>query len=180
MSDSAVRRTAPPPLIFFDMFFKDLKQNYPVYILDKATMALKQGKVMQASFPRMDMNPAAGKTGMVVDISIEADGKVASYVFPEGSSVAYAGTLVLSVDRQGLIGEVEAMKAGAEQAIAEYDRQKEVLDKATGLLAELNPAFKEKQDTEKRFGQLESSMNELKDMFAQFMRKQGAASGPGR
>lgn len=162
------------------MFFKDLKQNYPVYILDKSTMTLKQGKVIQSSFPRMEMNPAAGKTGMVVDISIEADGRTANYVFPEGSSVAYAGSLVLSVDRQGLIGEVEAMKSGAEQAIAEYDRQKDVLGKATELLAELNPAFKEKQDTERRFGQLESSMNELKDMFAQFMRKQGGAAGPGR
>ena len=100
------------------MYFKDLKQNYPVFILDKQDLTLIQGKVVSAGFPRMEMNPAAGKSGMVVDVSIEADGKTANYVIPENLSVTYAGNLVLSVDRQGLAGEVEAMKAAAEQPLS--------------------------------------------------------------
>ena len=37
----------------------------------------------------MEMNPAAGKSGMVVDVSIEADGKTANYVIPETSIMLY-------------------------------------------------------------------------------------------
>ena len=83
------------------MYFKDLKQNYPVYILDKQNLTLIQGKAVSVGFPRMELNPAAGKSGMVVDVSIEAGGKTANYVIPETLSVTYAGNLVLSVDRQG-------------------------------------------------------------------------------
>lgn len=115
------------------------------------------------------MNPAAGKSGMVVDVSIEADGKTANYVIPESLSVTYAGNLVLSVDRQGLAGEVESMKAAAEQAIASIEQQKRILEKSTSLLAELNPAFREKQETEQRFGKIEATMGELKDMLSRLV-----------
>ena len=151
------------------MYFKDLKQNYPVYILDKQTLTLTQGKAVAVGFPRMEMNPAAGKSGMVVDVSIVADGKTANYVIPENLSVTYAGNLVLSVDRQGLAGEVESMKVTAEQAIASVEQQKQILEKSTTLLAELNPTFREKQETEQRFSKIEVSMGELKDMLSRLL-----------
>lgn len=151
------------------MYFKDLKQNYPVYILDKQTLTLTQGKAVAVGFPRMEMNPAAGKSGMVVDVSIVADGKTANYVIPENLSVTYAGNLVLSVDRQGLAGEVESMKVTAEQAIASVEQQKQILEKSTMLLAELNPTYREKQETEQRFSKIEASMGELKDMLSRLL-----------
>lgn len=151
------------------MYFKDLKQNYPVYILDKQTLTLTQGKAVAVGFPRMEMNPAAGKSGMVVDVSIVADGKTANYVIPENLSVTYAGNLVLSVDRQGLAGEVESMKVTAEQAIASVEQQKQILEKSTTLLAELNPTYREKQETEQRFSKIEASMGELKDMLSRLL-----------
>jgi hypothetical protein len=151
------------------MYFKDLKQNYPVYILDKQTLTLTQGKAVAVGFPRMEMNPAAGKSGMVVDVSIVADGKTANYVIPENLSVTYAGNLVLSVDRQGLAGEVESMKVTAEQAIASLEQQKQILEKSTTLLAELNPTYREKQETEQRFSKIEASMGELKDMLSRLL-----------
>ena len=151
------------------MYFKDLKQNYPVYILDKQTLTLTQGKAVAVGFPRMEMNPAAGKSGMVVDVSIVANGKTAKYVIPENRSVTYAGNLVLSVDRQGLAGEVESMKVTAEQAIASVEQQKQILEKSTTLLAELNPTYREKQETEQRFSKIEASMGELKDMLSRLL-----------
>nr|DAI60444.1 MAG TPA: hypothetical protein [Caudoviricetes sp.] len=151
------------------MYFKDLKQNYPVFILDKQNLTLTQGKVVSVGFPRMELNPTAGKSGMVVDVSIEADGKTANYVIPETLSVTYAGNLVLSVDRQGLAGEVESMKTSAEQALASVEHQRRIVEKSTGLLAELNPAFREKQETEQRFSKIESSMNEVKQMLSRLI-----------
>lgn len=157
--------------------FKDLTQNAAVYMLDKQTMTLTQGKVVTRGFPRMDINAGAGKSGMVVDVTIEAGGRTANYVIPESLSVTYAGDIVLSVDRQGLLGEVEAMKSAAEQALASVDRQRDVLAKATALMEELNPAFRERQETEQRFGRLEKSMDELKGMLAQFMHRDGGSRG---
>ena len=115
------------------MLFKDIKQNYPVYILDKQDLSVIQGKATSVSFPRMDMNPKIGKTEMVVDVTIEVNGKTGTYTIPENLSVTYAGNLVLSTDKQGLSGEIEAMKNNAEQILASVDRQKEILNKASSL-----------------------------------------------
>lgn len=155
------------------MLFKDLKQNYPVYILDKQDIKMKQGKVTSVSFPHYDNNyrPSSAQSNMqmIVDVTIEADGKTAIYSMPENASITFAGDLVLSTEQAGLTREVEAMKNQAEMILASVERQKEIVDKATALLTELNPAFKEKRENEERFGKIESSIANLSDMMQKFI-----------
>lgn len=147
------------------MQFKDIKQNYPVYIFNKQDLSFIQGKAIQVSFPRVEMNQKTGKTEMVVDITIEMNGKTASYVIPENLSVTYAGNLILSTDKTGLANEIEAMKTTAEQILASVDHQKEILDKSSSILAQLNPIYKEKQETEQRFGKIESSIERMEELM---------------
>lgn len=125
-----------------------------------------------------EMNQKTGKTEMVIDITIEANGKTATYIIPESLSVTYAGNLILSTDKMSLASEIEAMKNTAEQVLASVDHQKEVLEKSSSLLAELNPVYKEKQETEKRFSAIEEtvtgvkgSVDELKKMMSDFIKK---------
>lgn len=160
------------------LLFKDIKQNYPVYILNTQEFSLIQGKATQVSFPRLEINQKTGKTEMVVDVTIEADGKIATYAIPESHSVTYAGHLVLSTEKSGLTSEVEAQKANAEQVLASASKAQNIIDKAPSLLAELNPMYKEKQETEKRFSAIEEtvtgvkgSVDELKKMMSDFIKK---------
>lgn len=143
------------------MQFKELKQNYPVYILDKQSMEFRQGKAVAVSFPRMDVAAGAGRAQTVVDVTVEEGGKTATYAIPESLSVTYAGSLVLSTDRDGLAREVEAMKSEAEQAVASVDRHREVAAKASALLAELSPAYRERAEADERFGRLEKSVADM-------------------
>lgn len=153
------------------MLFKDIKQNYPVYILDKQDLSLTQGKVTAIGFPRLDMNPKTGKSDMVVDVTIDANGKAGTYTIPDSLSITYAGNLVLSTDKMGLAGEIESMKTTAEQVIASVDHQKEILQKASSLLAELNPAYKERQETEQRFNKIEGSISRIEEMMANLVKE---------
>lgn len=156
------------------MIFRDIKQGYPVYILNKRELTISQGKVASAGFPRLDTNPMTGKTEMVVDVTVDdGSGKTGSYVIPEGLSVTYAGDLVLSTEKSGLSGEVEAMRSAAEQALASVDRQREIVDKAGALLSELNPAYREKAENDKRFDALEGSVGELKGLVRSLIDKMG-------
>lgn len=156
------------------MIFRDIKQGYPVYILNKRELTISQGKVASAGFPRLDTNPMTGKTEMVVDVTVDdGSGKTGSYVIPEGLSVTYAGDLILSTEKSGLSGEVEAMKSAAEQALASVDRQREIVDKAGALLSELNPAYREKAENDRRFDALEGSVGELKGLVRSLIDKMG-------
>lgn len=147
------------------MLFKDIKQNYPVYILDKQEFCIIPGKATAVSFPRVEMNQKTGRSEMVVDITVEANGKTATYAIPENLSVTYAGNIVLSTDKQGLTGEVEAMVASADQVIASVPHAQKIKDKAPAILADLNPVYREKQETEQRFGKIEGSISEMKGLM---------------
>ncbi len=156
------------------MIFRDIKQGYPIYILNKHELTISQGKVASAGFPRLDTNPMTGKTEMVVDVTVDdGSGKTGSYVIPEGLSVTYAGNLVLATEKAALAGEVEAMKSSAEQALASVDRQREIVDKAGALLSDLNPAYREKLENDKRFDALEGSVGELKGLVRSLIDKMG-------
>lgn len=153
------------------MLFKDIKQNYPVYILDKQNVKFTQGKVQSVSFPHLDNSNPIGMGKTVVDVVIDAEGKTATYAMPENLSVVYAGDIVLSTDREGIIREIEAMKTSAEQVIASMDKQQEIVDKTTTLLTDLNPEYRAKQENEQRLSNLENSMQELKEMMSGFIKE---------
>jgi len=153
------------------MNFKDIRQGYPVYILDKQALSLSEGKVTAVGFPYFPTQtpgpaaPGAQPLGMSVDVTIEAGGKAATYTIPEQLSVTFAGNLVLSTDRAGLAAEVEAMRTAARQALEGMERQKEIVAAADGLLAQLKPEYRERAETEKRFSVLEGAMADVKSLL---------------
>lgn len=153
------------------MTFKDVKQNYSVYILNKQDMTITEGKVVSVGFPHMDLTQKAtiGQSQMVVDVTIELTGKTATYTIPENLSITYAGDIVLSTDKNGLAKEVESMKNTAEKIIESVPRQKEVIEKSTALLADINPVYKEKKETEQRFAKIEESINRMESTVTNFI-----------
>lgn len=157
------------------MIFKDIKQNYPVYILDKQELTISQGKVLSVGFPRTDLlqRPTAIPAQTVIDVTIENGDKQATYTIPENLSITYAGNIVLSTDKDNLVREIEALKNQAEQILASVDKQKQILEKANTLLADLNPVYKEKKETDLRISKIESSISEMKDMFSKFINTYG-------
>lgn len=72
---------------------------------------------------------------------------------------------IVATEKSGLTSEVEAQKANAEQVLASASKAQNIIDKAPSLLAELNPMYKEKQETEQRFGKIEGSIGEMKELM---------------
>lgn len=153
------------------MAFKDVKQNYSIYILNKQDISITDGKVISVGFPHMDLNNKStiGQSQMVIDVTIESNCKTATYTIPENLSVTYAGDIVLSTDKQGLIAEVESMKNTAEKILESAPKQKEVVEKATSLLSDLNPIYKEKKETEQRFAKIEETINRMESTVTNFI-----------
>lgn len=123
----------------------------------KATMA------GQAKFP--NQYGTGNALGMVVDITVEEGGTARTYTVPADSSVASAGTVVLSADRDGILKEVEALKAESEDIISSVEKHRARAEDCERILTEWNPALAEKKRQEERIGSLEKGMGELKDMI---------------
>ena len=153
------------------MTYRDIKINDTIYILDKDKMVLQQGRVTATS-PHVNNTyntMAAGQ--MMRDIAIEVDGKNATYTIPGNLAVTFAGSIVLATSQQGLSSEIERMKLEAEQALAMMEHHKMVIERSSGLLAELNPHVREKLENERRFKSIESDMSGIKTMMQQLLDK---------
>lgn len=148
--------------------FKDVKQNSNIYILNKNTVEVTAGKVSSASFPKMEYNPQTRQQQMMITFSIEANGKSSTYVIPESATAVTAGDLVIAAEREGLLHDVESLNSASDQFLNSVDNLVEhhrmVKQRAASLLSELNPIYREKQETEKRF-------NNIEDRFNNFERK---------
>lgn len=152
--------------------FKDIKQNYPVYMFDKQELTYTQGNVTSVTFPRFDMNPGQmpvpGQSQTVVDVTIEANDKTATYVIPENLSLTRSGNLIISTEKEGLMREIEALKTSSEQVLSSMDYHKKVIEKTTSLLSELNPVYKKEKETEERFNKIEDSVSRMEKMMTKF------------
>lgn len=145
--------------------FKDIKQNYPVHIFDKNEFRYIQGKAAAVSFPKLEINPETNKPEMLVSVTIEAEGKTATYAIPENLSVSYANGLVFATDKSLLLAEAKAVKANAEQILASVPKAQKIIDDSPAVFAELDSSFKEKQETEQRFGNLEKSISSMEELM---------------
>ena len=75
------------------------------------------------------------------------------------------------------MAEVEQMKNTAEKILESVPRQKEVVDKTTILLSELNPVYKEKKETEQRFSKIEESISRMESTVNNFINSFNNAKG---
>lgn len=164
------------------MLFRDLKQNHPIYILDKQDGSYSEGVVTEVSFPHYDQNfrnnngmnmPVMGQqnAAMVIDVTIKSGDKTATYSIPENLSVSYANSLVIATEPKELLKDIEGMRRTADQIIASVPKQEQIRDRAIKLLTELNPEYRDKRETEERFGKIEKSIDEMKGMFTDFLKQ---------
>lgn len=154
------------------MTFKELKQGYNIYILDKDCMCVKQAKVISVSAPHIDKKTFEIGAALVVDVMLDIDGVGGTYTFKEDTETGYAQQTVITTDKQNILREVEVIKSQTEDALSQVDAHRERLQKCNDILSEYNPAIKEKRAIDERFGKLESSMDELKDMLSGLLTKQ--------
>ena len=162
------------------MIFKDIKPNHTVYILNQQEITLTKGKITNVSFPyiRDTRNPNQPvnnpypamnlmNSERVIDVTIDMEGRSATYSIPEGLSVAYANNLVISTDLEGITKELQAMNGTSSQFLSTVDQQKEyhqnVFDRTSKILSDIDPASKERQAIDQRFSNLESNMKDMRE-----------------
>ena len=150
------------------MTFKDIKKGHPVYMLHKGDDGLREeiGKVTAITQPRFPQYNGGGTalSTTVVDVTVETGGANNTYTIPADSSVVSAGNTILSVDREGILKEVDALETESDDiinSVAKHEARKKDCER---IKEEWNPAFAEKKKQDERIGSLESGMNELKGL----------------
>lgn len=145
------------------MTFKDLKSGHAIHLLDRTALAYEQGNVMAVGLPHADTQPGSyGK--MLIDITIQTkDGKRNTYSVSDTEQTAYAGSLLITCNKECVTGEVRSIKAQAEDTLAKVDASRKAVTACQALLEELDTAFKDKQETERRFRKIDERFTGIED-----------------
>ena len=122
-----------------------LRQGTPVYVLYKNEPRFAVGKVAQVSnqYPpqfnfQQPIHPS--NLGMIVDLSIEVDGRTETYPrIPINSSIAEFPDkgVILSETRDGIVNEINVIRNASQTAIDQVDLHKRIISSCDQLLLDL-------------------------------------------
>lgn len=151
-----------------------LRQGTPVYVLYKNEPRFAVGKVAQVSnqYPpqfnfQQPINP--NTMGMMVDLSIEVDGKTETYPrIPINSSIAEFPDkgVILSETRDGIVNEINVIRNASQTAIDQVELHKRIIASCDQLLLDLNPQLKHEQEQAGRIASLEERLAGMSDQIA--------------
>ena len=161
--------------------FSTLRQNSPIYILDKkSSPILKKGIIETVSPQRSRTGSFYGQPmDMIVDIRVNIDGTSQEFKnIPANLSIANDGNIVISETKEAMSTEVDSMLSISKQILESVDYHKDVIEKCEQILKDLNPQFaKDKFQEEKinslesRIGGVENTLGDIKDMLSKVLDK---------
>ena len=161
--------------------FSTLRQNSPIYILDKKdSPVLKKGIIETVSPQRSRTGSFYGQPmDMIVDIRVNIDGTSQEFKnIPASLSIANDGNIVISETKEAMSTEVDSMLSISKQILESVDYHKDVIEKCEQILKDLNPQFaKDKLQEEKinslesRIGGVENTLGDIKDMLSKVLNK---------
>lgn len=158
------------------MLLKDCQKGYPIFLLNRNEIVASQGKIVDVSRPHFDnRNPTS--TSMVIDVTVEIDGKQTSFVMPESANVAYTDNLVISCDRTDIMREVEAICNRNEEELKQTAMREQTVKKCKSIIEAWNPTIRQQREAEERMSKMESNMEQMRsdvnDKFERIMQKLG-------
>ena len=161
--------------------FSTLRQNSPIYVLDKKdSPVLKKGIIETVSPQRSRTGSFYGQPMyMIVDIRVNIDGTSQEFKnIPASLSIANDGNIVISETKEAMSTEVDSMLSISKQILESVDYHKDVIEKCEQILKDLNPQFaKDKLQEEKinslesRIGGVENTLGDIKDMLSKVLNK---------
>ena len=154
------------------MAFSNLRSGNQLYILHKDSIpTIEIGKVISIS----QVSPKYGNVyspEMVVDISANVNGQPTNFQkLPALGDIAdFGNNIVLSCNKDAMSSEVLSMKQRSVDLINSVELHQNIIKGCDEILTQLNPEIKEKQRQEEENKALRDELNQLKDMFKEFLK----------
>lgn len=154
------------------MAFQNLRSNNQVYILHKdSNIYLEVGKVVSVSVPTPKFSPGSMYNDMTIDVQVDVNGSTMNFQkLPANADIAdFGNNIIVACTRDIMSNEVMAMKQKSQDIIDSIEMHQNIVSKCEEVLLQLNPEIAEKQKQEAENKALREEINQLKDMFKEFM-----------
>lgn len=165
------------------MIFKDLKQGFPLYVLNVNTMDVGTGTVSRVAGPHITNDKrklANGQLMMVVDVSATMGNNTLNFELQENASNTMSddGQFLISPNQEDIANGIRMVKTRCEEYIRNEQHYKELIKKCDALLPQVDPLYRQSIDNEARFTGMQATIDkqakdiaEMKDMLTKLLKK---------
>lgn len=166
------------------MLFKELKQGYPLYILNMNTMEVGAGTVTFVGQPHVTQDKkkiAKGQLQMVIDVTANFAGTTRTIELTDslGQTMSDDGTLLITPNQEDIANGMRVVKARCEEYLRNEEHYKEVIKRCDEELPKYDPLYRQSVESENRFSEMQSTIDkqskdiaEMKSMIAKLLKKE--------
>jgi hypothetical protein len=158
-----------------------LTQGATLYIFNRKDFSVTMASVLNVSQPHVSKaaqtNPALGMQGFVVDLSLSFGNETTSVEYPvnsQGANYAEKGWYI-SPDRMAVTREIEAASNSSKQFLSQRPYHEMVVQKAPGLILQLNPERQLEAQQAQKIAMLEDRLAAMDGKFDQMVSLLSAA-----
>lgn len=142
------------------MLFKELKQGYPLYILNVNTMEVGTGTVTFVGQPHVTQDKqkiAKGQIQMVIDVTATFGNQSQTIELTDSlsSTMSNDGTLLITPNREDVANGMRMVKARCEEYIRNEQHYKDIIKKCDEQLPNFDPLYRQSMANEERFTKIE-------------------------
>jgi len=171
------------------MLFKELKQGYPLYLLNSQTAEVGTGTVTYVGQPHVTQDKKKlynGQLMMVIDVTANFGGKTQTIELQDSLSQTMSddGVLLITPNKEDVLSGMRMLQARSEEALRQIPMYEEIKSKCSAWLQENDPVYQQNAAYEKRLEEMQSVIDkqsqfiaqqaadtkEMKDMIAKFLK----------
>lgn len=165
------------------MLFKELKQGFPLYVLNVNTMEVGTGTVTFVGQPHVTNDKkkiAKGQLQMVIDVTANFGNTTQTIELTDSLSQTMSddGALLITPNQSDIANGMRMIKARCEEYIRNEDHYKELIARCDTQLPNFDPLYKQTMASEARFTEMQSTIDkqaqdiaEMKDMITKLLEK---------
>lgn len=165
------------------MLFKELKQGYPLYVLNVNTMEVGTGTVTFVGQPHVTNDKkkiAKGQLQMVIDVTANFGNTSQTIELTDSLSQTMSddGALLITPNQADVANGMRMIKARCEEYIRNEDHYRELIKKCDEQLPNFDPLYKQTMASEARFSEMQFTIDkqskdiaEMKDMIQKLLKK---------
>lgn len=164
------------------MTFKELKQGFPLYVLNVNTMEVGTGTVTYVGQPHVTQDKqklAKGQIQMVIDVTANFGNQSQTIELADSlsSTMSNDGQLLITPNQSDVANGMRMIKARCEEYIRNEQHYKELIVKCDEQLPNFDPLYKQSMASEARFSEMQSTIDrqskdiaEMKKMLSELVK----------
>lgn len=154
------------------MLFKELRQGYPLYIINSQTAEVGTGTVTSVGQPHVTQDKKKlynGQLQMVIDVTANFGGSVQTIEVQDNISQTMSndGLLLITPNKEDVVNGMRMLQTRSEEALRQVQMHQDIKNKCSIWLQNNDPVYQQNAAFEKKLEEMQSIIDKQNSIISQ-------------